>query len=88
VLSGANEAAVRSSLEIAESVEDLAGVIADTLKSILPPDPEEAGEEEDQATSGAEPSAGATGKSSPDSTTPNPSVCLAAMTSIRFAEYL
>jgi len=90
VLSSANEDAVRSSLELAESVEDIAGVIADTLKSILPPDdPEVTGEEDAQEeTSGAEPSTGATGKSTPDATTPNPSVCLAAMTSIRFAEYL
>lgn len=80
VLSAANEAAIRDSLELAEA-------IADTLKSVLPAgDPEAVEDEAQEQTSGTEPSSGA--KAS-EPTMPNPSVSLAlALTNIRIQEAL
>jgi HK97 family phage prohead protease len=79
VLSAANESAIREALDQVEG-------IAATLKSVLPADDSEADEDQDE-TSGTEPSTEATGKSSSDVTTPSPSVCL-ALTEIRIQEAL
>ena len=77
VLSTANEAAVRDVVGLAES-------IVATLKGVLPADDSEADEDQDE-TSGAEPSSET--KSSSDVTTPSPSVCL-ALTEIKIQQAL
>ena len=77
MLSTANEAAVRDVVGLAES-------IVATLKGVLPADDSEADEDQDE-TSGAEPSSET--KSSSDVTTPSPSVCL-ALTEIKIQQAL
>ena len=77
VLSTANEAAVRDVVGLAESIVAM-------LKGVLPADDSEADEDQDE-TSGAEPSSET--KSSSDVTTPSPSVCL-ALTEIKIQQAL
>ena len=77
VLSAANEAAIREALDQVEG-------IAAALKSVLPA----AADEDQDETSGTEPSAEpAVAKSASDVTTPSPSVCL-ALTEIKIQQAL